>query len=169
MKYYVLLIFVSVALFSCEKNRSDVNSERIDSLLSVISEQRQQMEESNGAIEEIASTLDSISIYQDLLMANPEGTPTKLSLVDNLQRFKRYIELQKEKLSQLQDSLNNSQTTNRSVFVIIDNLNSLLQEKEQQVIKLTAEVGRGKRDIAALKEDVANLMNTNSNLKEENE
>lgn len=163
--FKTFIFFVVVILSSCDNKPNSSHSEKeIDSLLSIIDEQRKDIFNTDNAMNQMASTLDSIAKYESILIKNTEGTTTKATAIKNLMRFQEILGIYKERMVALHDSLSSSEKSNKSLLIIIDRLNAQITGKEKQIASLKSEISNGKREIRSLKANITQLTEANGEL-----
>lgn len=166
----IVLLFGFVLLFSCKENqKSPIDNSERDSLMAIIDAKNKQIETNEYATTQMAAALDSISKYENILVSNAEGTPTKTSALKNLKRFQEILDVYRNRMTAIQDSLSKTQGVNKSLLTIIEQLNGQLLAKERQIATLRDELQSGKRELKTLRADLSAANKTNLGLAASNE
>ncbi len=171
MKYFNIIVLLLFGVFFSCKNNSEVpnDNKKLDSLMTVIDAKNKEIALNDYVTNEMASVLDSISKYENLLITNKEGKQTKASAMNNLKRFQEILALYKERITAIQDSLSKTKNANKSLLTIVEQLNGQLQAKESQIASLQKELQSGKKEIKGLKSELSNVIKSNNELTRENE
>lgn len=155
---------------SCKNNQeTPTYDEERDSLLTIIDAKDREIALNDYVTDQMASVLDSISKYENMLVTTQEGKLTKASAMNNLKRFQEILNLYKERMTAIQDSLSKTKNANKSLLTIVEQLNAQLQAKESQIASLQKELQSGKKEIKNLKSELSNVINSNNELTRENE
>lgn len=169
---FVLLLFTTI-FFSCNVNNSKetILQAQIDSLEAANSEQAEQMKEISEFMSIVSEGLDSIAAQEDQLTGNGKGMEgrkmTKEELRANLNAFAALLERQRNRIAQLEDSLQNKGESFGNLRNIITYLNQQLEEKNQTIAALQASLNNKNVDIQRLDKQVKKLTASNEKLTEE--
>ena len=141
--------------------------ERIDSLQSANVKQASELKEITQFMDVVSSSLDSISELEQILLApNREGKMlTKAELRANLNEFASLIERQRNRISQLEDSLSGRDKSIGSLRNIIAYLGQQLDEKNLTIANLEASLNGKNVDIQRLRKQNSTLTTTNDQLR----
>lgn len=166
MKYFKIIYLLCLGLLvSCGDKREVSSGDEVrDSLLMVIEAKNKEIALNDYTTTQTAAVLDSISKYENLLITNQEGTPTRATALNNLKRFQEILDIYKNKMNAIQDSLSKTKNANKSLITIVEQLNSQLQAKEQLIASLRQEIQTGKREIRTLRADISSLSESNKKL-----
>ena len=169
---FVLLLFTTI-FFSCNVNNSKetILQAQIDSLEAANSEQAEQMKEISEFMSIVSEGLDSIAAQEEQLTGNGKGMEgrkmTKEELRANLNAFAALLERQRNRIAQLEDSLQNKGESFGNLRNIITYLNQQLEEKNQTIAALQASLNNKNVDIQRLDKQVKKLTASNEKLTEE--
>lgn len=169
---FVLLLFTTI-FFSCNVNNSKetILQAQIDSLEAANSEQAEQMKEISEFMSIVSEGLDSIATQEEQLTGNGKGMEgrkmTKEELRANLNAFAALLERQRNRIAQLEDSLQNKGESFGNLRNIITYLNQQLEEKNQTIAALQASLNNKNVDIQRLDKQVKKLTASNEKLTEE--
>lgn len=168
----LLIVCVGLFLFSiftsCSTKNSDVYQlvlER-DSILLVLKEQQNEVNDLTAYMATIAIGLDSIAQQEKILLSNKDTDGKRLSrkkIIENLNHFKELLQRQHEKIQSLEDSLRLGGKS-ENLRYIISYLNKKIEEKEQTIKILRTQLANSnnenlkiKNEVSILKEDISSL------------
>ena len=165
-----LFLIIGVCITSCRDKSMSLESrmqERIDSLQSANVKQASELKEITQFMDVVSSSLDSISELEQILLApNREGKMlTKAELRANLNEFASLIERQRNRISQLEDSLSGRDKSIGSLRNIIAYLGQQLDEKNLTIANLEASLNGKNVDIQRLRKQNSTLTTTNDQLR----
>lgn len=168
--FNVIVLLFLVVLLSCKNNQeTPSNNKERDSLMTIIDAKDKEIALNDYVTDQMASVLDSISKYENLLLTNREGRQTKVSAMNNLKRFREILEFYKKQMNAIQDTLSKTKNANKSLLAIVEQLNGQLRAKESHIVSLQKELQSGKKEIKNLKSELSNVINSNKELTRENE
>lgn len=162
----------TILLLSCsgsEDYEKQLLSLRLDSISRVNEQNVRDLAEVNSIVNIISDELDSIAIMEDMIHFNPLGTegrkPTKSEMRERLKAFSQMLERQKIRISLLEDSLSALNGYAVSKYRnLITLLNSQLEEKDNTINSLMAELNVRNANIAKLQNDIQELSSENEEL-----
>ena len=168
--FFTILISTSFFL-SCNRTSATISTEnlqnQIDSLEKLNTNQASELKEITQFMDVVSSSLDSISELEQILLApNKEGKMlTKAELRANLNEFASLIERQRNRISQLEDSLSGRDKSIGSLRNIIAYLGQQLDEKNLTIANLEASLNGKNVDIQRLRKQNSSLTTTNDQLR----
>lgn len=169
---FIFLLFTTI-FFSCNVNNSKetIMQAQIDSLEAANAEQAKQMKDISDFMNIVSEGLDSIAAQEEQLTGNGKGMEgrkmTKEELRANLNAFAALLERQRNRIAQLEDSLQNKGESFGNLRNIITYLNQQLEEKNQTIAALQASLNNKNVDIQRLDKQVKKLTASNEKLTEE--
>lgn len=170
IKKSVFFIVLLGTLFSCSdttKEKSELLS-RIDSLNIENQKKEKDISEMMSFVNVLADGLDSIAKQEDILFNSNKGREgfvvDREQLKKNLDVFESILNQQKEKIAQLADSLKARGENLNKLQVLVDYLNSQLDEKNRIISSLRADLENNKVNIANLQKKVRSLSDSNTEL-----
>jgi DNA repair exonuclease SbcCD ATPase subunit len=170
IKKSVFFIVLLGTLFSCSdttKEKSELLS-RIDSLNIENQKKEKDISEMMSFINVLADGLDSIAKQEDILFNSNKGREgfvvDREQLKKNLDAFENILNQQNEKIAQLADSLKARGENLNKLQVLVDYLNSQLDEKNRIISSLRADLENNKVNIANLQKKVRSLSESNTEL-----
>lgn len=170
MKKSVFFILLLGMLFSCTGNTNEKSEllSRIDSLSIENQKKEKDISEMMSFINVLADGLDSIAKQEDILFNSNKGREgfvvDREQLKKNLDVFESILNQQKEKIAQLADSLKARGENLNKLQVLVDYLNSQLDEKNRIISSLRADLENNKVNIANLQKKVRSLSESNTEL-----
>lgn len=167
---YFYLIFTIWLFFSCTNNsreKSELMSQ-IDSLKIENQKKEKDINEMMSYVNVLADGLDSIAKQEDILFNSNKGREgvviNREQLKKNLDVFENIINQQKQRISQLADSLKAKGENLNKLQVLVDYLNHQLEEKDNVIKSLRADLENNKVNIANLQRKVRSLSDSNTEL-----
>lgn len=162
LNYLVAALLSVLILISCNGGKDyekQLLTLRLDSISRVNEQNMQDLAEVNAIINIISEELDSIAIMEDMIRFNTLGKegrkPTKTEMRDRLQNFSKMLERQKQRISQLEDSLSLLNSSAVAKYRnLISLLNSQLTEKDNTINSLMAELNARNANISKLQSDI---------------
>lgn len=142
-----------------------------DSLVVAGEQQSEELNTLTAYVADIAMSIDSIAIQEQVLLSNRDRDGYFLSrrqIRENLTYFSELIERQRERIAILEDSLAVRGESVASLKSIVSFLSDKLQEKEIEIDKMRGVVTQQKRTIKKLESDVATLKTNVFELEEKN-
>lgn len=170
MKKSVFFILLLGMLFSCTGNTNEKSEllSRIDSLSIENQKKEKDISEMMSFVNVLADGLDSIAKQEDILFNSNKGREgfvvDREQLKKNLDVFESILNQQKEKIAQLADSLKARGENLNKLQVLVDYLNSQLDEKNRIISSLRADLENNKVNIANLQKKVRSLSESNTEL-----
>ena len=170
IKKSVFFIVLLGTLFSCSDNTKEKSEllSRIDSLNIENQKKEKDISEMMSFINVLADGLDSIAKQEDILFNSNKGREgfvvDREQLKKNLDAFENILNQQKEKIAQLADSLKARGENLNKLQVLVDYLNSQLDEKNRIISSLRADLENNKVNIANLQKKVRSLSDSNTEL-----
>ena len=170
IKKSVFFIVLLGTLFSCSDNTKEKSEllSRIDSLNIENQKKEKDISEMMSYVNVLADGLDSIAKQEDLLFNSSKGREgfvvDREQLKKNLDAFENILNLQKQRIAQLSDSLKAKGENLNKMSVLAEYLNRQIEEKNQIIMSLRADLASNKTNIANLRKKVASLTESNSDL-----
>ena len=170
IKKSVFFIVLLGTLFSCSDNTKEKSEllSRIDSLNIENQKKEKDISEMMSFVNVLADGLDSIAKQEDILFNSNKGREgfvvDREQLKKNLDVFESILNQQKEKIAQLADSLKARGENLSKLQVLVDYLNSQLDEKNRIISSLRADLENNKVNIANLQKKVRSLSESNTEL-----
>lgn len=159
----IILCFVILAVLASCGHRQRIASleAQRDTLISDNARQRAEMRDLQAYLDTIANTLDSIARLEGMLFIpdpeNPGRVLTRKEIDKRLKAFHELIGRQREKIKQLEASLNASNANVRHLKSVIAYLNTQIEEKDAEIEKMRAELKASKANVTKLNEKVSML------------
>lgn len=171
-----LLLLLVVILAGCKGDPIDISklvAER-DSLKEASARNKENLDELNFFIDELATSLDSIAMQEGAItLGSKEGTTmSRAEMKQSLNDLSDLLTRQRQHIASLQDSLKAKSALGSNAAglkSIIENLQQQLEEKEQIIAQLQAELNSSKANVAQLQSRVSALHNDVSQLTQKNE
>lgn len=157
----------AAAVVSCSDSKTESLQSKIDSLNSVVEQQAQDLEYSQGCLNVIAESIDSIAMADSTLIrvtSAREGTVTKESLKEDLNGYVNILRRQRERLSALESKLSGSNKDMAKLNNLISYLNKQIEAKDAQIKELQDMLELRNFDIAMLQGKVNQLSTMNTDL-----
>lgn len=156
---YLAAAMLSVVVISCSDGKSKWQEER-DSLLSVNEHQRETLDELSTTLADVSSSLDSITIQENLLTENmhEKGT-SKKQMIAKINSFKNVLAENKAKMLELEKKLSGRDDQLAKMSKILKYLNEEIAKKEATINQLMEEVAQKNSDIENLTTNI-NTLNT---------
>lgn len=170
IKKSVFFIVLLGTLFSCSDNTKEKSEllSRIDSLNIENQKKEKDINEMMSYVSVLADGLDSIAKQEDILFNSNKGREgivvNREQLKKNLDVFENIINQQKLRISQLADSLKAKGENLNKLQVLVDYLNHQLEEKDNVIKSLRADLENNKVNIANLQRKVRSLSDSNTEL-----
>lgn len=157
-------------LCACSGNHDDSLQNKLlqerDSLKNAAVKSQQQIKDMNDYFVSISDCIDSIAIQEQILLVSvdPETNRrySKLEMRHRLMMLSEIIARQRERIKFLTDSLHSKSDSSKyqSLSKMVAYLTIQLDEKENKINQLIAEINSKNRSIAQLSENVEHLKNT---------
>ncbi len=174
MKHLSILV-LGLALFSLagckgEGNKTDLASqEQADSLQKIISQKDNEINDMMETFNEIQEGLREINEAENrvTIVKDGEGADKKQQMVENIQFISNTMKQNRVLLAKLRQQLRESSIKGSELRKTIENLVEQLEEKDQQLRQLRAELDAKDIHIAALDETISTLNTSVSDLQTE--
>ncbi len=168
------LLFVTVGALlltftSCKQDKKKVNLEKVeqnDSLQSIISQKDSDINDMMGTMNEIQEGFRQINEAENRvnIVKDGEGADKKSQLRQNIKFISATMQKNRELIGKLRQRLANSSLKGTQLKATIENLVKQLDEKDQQLQQLRAELDAKDIHISELDETINNLNTNVSNL-----
>lgn len=177
MKKFAVLIVCAAALASCNNtgggNKDQLKAEN-DSLLTVLSQRNQELDEMMGTFNEISEGFRQINAAEsrvDLQRGKvTEGAASaKQQIASDIEFIKKQMDSNKEQIAKLQSLLKNSKYNSTQLKKAVESLQAELAEKAQRIEELQAELAAKNIRIQELDDAVTGLKSDKEVLTAENE
>lgn len=173
---FVAVTAILLSVFSCDEKSQDGNAnawqKEMDSLQSVNAQQQMILDDMTSAMADISSSLDTITMHENMIMrrVDENGNPlSRKDLKERLNHLADIIKNQREKMSALETDMEAGKSSIQQLKSVIAYLNSSLEQKEAEVQKLKEDVNSKNFNIARLNTHVSNLQDTIAAVRQENE
>lgn len=174
MKKLFILALSVVTLASCNQlgkgNAEDATRER-DSLLQVINQRDEELDEIMGAINEVQDGFRRINEAEGrVTVANgqPEGASTRGIIKENMEYIQQAMQQNREMIAQLQERLKKSNVNAKSLERTIQGLQEQLEAQGVRIQELEAQLAEKDILIAEQGEQIDNLSENVNSLTQEN-
>lgn len=171
--FLTILMSLILACISCSDNKQqeiDKLNKQLDSLLQDNQKKDANAKEIMSFVGELADGLDSIAQHENLLFftnKGKEGTVVdRKQLKKNLEMFEKTIAEQKQRISQMADSLKARGEKVGKLTILVDYLNKQLEEKDNLIKSLKADLDKKNVNITQLQSKVSALNESNIMLTE---
>ena len=165
MKKIAFFAVCALVMTSCKQEQPKIDmllAQQKDSLNQIISQKDNELNDLMTTFNEIEEGFREINEAQDrvAIAKQGEGTNSKARIRENVQFIKQTMQQNKELINKLKQQLRESSFNSDALKRTIENMTTLLEEKEQQLAALRQELDSRDIHIMELDENVANL-NTN--------
>ena len=165
MKKIAVIAVCAFAMIGCKQDNQQVQlalAQQRDSLNQIISQKDNELNDMMSTFNDIEEVFREISEAENrvAIAKQGEGTNSKARIRENIQFIKQTMQQNKELINKLKQQLRESSFNSDALKRTIENLTTLLEEKEVQLTALRAELDARDIHIMELDENVANL-NTN--------
>jgi chromosome segregation ATPase len=165
MKKIVFFAACAIAVTGCKQDNQQMQlalAQQRDSLNQIITQKDNELNDMMSTFNDIEEGFREINEAQErvAIAKQGEGTSSKARIKENMQFIKQTMQQNKELISKLKQQLRESSFNSDALKRTIENMTTLLEEKEQQLASLRAELDARDIHIMELDESVANL-NTN--------
>ena len=168
----LLIVTVGALLLtftSCKQDKTKVNLEKVeqnDSLQRIITQKDSDINDMMGIMNEIQEGFRQINEAENRvdIVKDGEGADKKSQLRQNIKFISSTMQKNRELISKLRQRLANSSFKGGQLKATIDNLVKQLDEKDQQLQQLRAELDAKDIHISELDETINNLNTNVSNL-----
>ena len=167
--FFISVGMMMLALTGCNQNKTKegaVNTEQNDSIQQILSQKDSEINEMMGLMNEVQEGFRQINEAENrvTIAKDGEGSDKKQVLRDNIKFITERMQKNRDLIAKLREQLANSSLKGSQLKSTIDNLVKQLDEKDQQLQQLRAELDAKDIHIGELDETI-NHLNTNvSNL-----
>ena len=175
MKKIIFAAAMATMFAACNegsKNVSDSNYDEIDSLLSVIDQKDNELNDLMGTFNEIQEDLALINEAEgrvNMMKSNAENSSTADNIRENMEFIQERLNENKRKIEELQNKLKSSSINSAKMQEAINNLTKQLEDKNKEVESLRAQLAEKEVVIEELGNTVNNLKDENAQVKQEKE
>lgn len=173
MKKLFIVALAIAGLASCDQNKqtADEATRQRDSLLQVINQKDDEMNELMDCVNEVQDGFRRINEAEGRITVqngNPETASSRGIIQENMQYIQDVMKQNRELIAQLQDKLKNSTLNVKSLERTIQNLQSQLESQNQRIQELEASLAEKNILIAEQGDQIDNLNENVNNLTQEN-
>ena len=173
MKKLFIVALAIAGLASCDQNKqtADEATRQRDSLLQVINQKDDEMNELMDCVNEVQDGFRRINEAEGRITVqngNPETASSRGIIQENMQYIQDVMKQNRELIAQLQDKLKNSTLNVKSLERTIQNLQAQLESQNQRIQELEASLAEKNIVIAEQGEQIDNLNENVNNLTQEN-
>lgn len=174
MKKLFILALSVVTLASCDqfgKGSAEQAMRERDSLMQIINQRDDELDEIMGAINEVQEGFRRINEAEGrVTIANgqPEGASTRSIITENMQYIQQAMQQNREMIAQLQDKLKKSNVNAKSLERTIHGLQEQLEAQGQRIQELEAQLAEKDILIAEQGDQIDNLSENVNSLTQEN-
>lgn len=174
MKKLFILAMSVVTLASCDqfgKGSAEQAMRERDSLMQIINQRDDELDEIMGAINEVQEGFRRINEAEGrVTIANgqPEGASTRSIITENMQYIQQAMQQNREMIAQLQDKLKKSNVNAKSLERTIQSLQEQLEAQGQRIQELEAQLAEKDILIAEQGDQIDNLSENVNSLTQEN-
>ena len=174
MKKLFILPLCLLALAACNggKSAEEKAQQERDSLMQVIDEKENELNEIMGAINEVQEGFRQINEAEGRITVaktNPEGGSAKDVIRDNISFIQETMEQNRAKIEQLREKLKTTTVNVEKLTKTIENLSAQLEEQNKHVQELEAQLAEKNLLIASQGEQITNLNQNVNDLQSENQ
>ena len=173
MKKLFIVALAIAGLASCDQNKqtADEATRQRDSLLQVINQKDDEMNELMDCVNEVQDGFRRINEAEGRITVqngNPETASSRGIIQENMQYIQDVMKQNRELIAQLQDKLKNSTLNVKSLERTIQNLQAQLESQNQRIQELEASLAEKNIVIAEQGDQIDNLNENVNNLTQEN-
>ena len=173
MKKLFIVALAIAGLASCDQNKqtADEATRQRDSLLQVINQKDDEMNELMDCVNEVQDGFRRINEAEGRITVqngNPEIASSRGIIQENMQYIQDVMKQNRELIAQLQDKLKNSTLNVKSLERTIQNLQAQLESQNQRIQELEASLAEKNIVIAEQGDQIDNLNENVNNLTQEN-
>lgn len=173
MKKLFIVALAIAGLASCDQNKqtADEATRQRDSLLQVINQKDDEMNELMDCVNEVQDGFRRINEAEGRITVqngNPETASSRGIIQENMQYIQDVMKQNRELIAQLQDKLKNSTLNVKSLEHTIQNLQAQLESQNQRIQELEASLAEKNIVIAEQGDQIDNLNENVNNLTQEN-
>lgn len=174
MKKLFILPVCLLALAACNGSKSveEKAQQERDSLMQVIDEKENELNEIMGAINEVQEGFRQINEAEGRITVaktNPEGGSAKDVIRDNISFIQETMEQNRAKIEQLREKLKTTTVNVEKLTKTIENLQAQLEAQNKNVQELEAQLAEKNLLIATQGEQITNLNQNVNDLQSENQ
>lgn len=174
MKKLFILPVCLLALAACNGGKAveEKAQQERDSLMQVIDEKENELNEIMGAINEVQEGFRQINEAEGRITvakANPEGGSAKDVIRDNISFIQETMEQNRAKIEQLREKLKTTTVNVEKLTKTIENLQAQLEAQNKNVQELEAQLAEKNLLIATQGEQITNLNQNVNDLQSENQ
>jgi chromosome segregation ATPase len=154
-----------------EQSQTEINAlHKVDSLSQIVSQKDNEINDMMNTFGEIENGFRQITEAQDrvAIAKQGEGTSSAQRIRENIQFIQNTMKQNKELINKLKQQLRESSVKGDALRKLIENMQTQLDEKEQQLMALRETLDEKELKIMGLDEQVANLNTDVKNLNTEN-
>ena len=170
MKNLVLLFVIMPMLLACGNGtEKTANDSKEDSVSKILNQKDAEINNLLGTINDIQDGLRQITEAQgriNSLKSGVEGSSVE-DIRENIAFIQRIMDLNRERIEQLQRQLHNSNINAENLKQTIETLQRQVEEKNAQIEKLTAELAAKDGKILEQATEITKLNNENSGLQQD--
>ena len=164
----LMMAFFLAACQSGKEGSTNTLQAQIDSLEALNASQASQLKDMSDFMSIVSDGLDSIAVQEEQLLGNSKGVEskkmTKEELKADLDAFAALLERQRNRIAELEDSLQNKGGSYGNLRNIITFLNEQLDEKNHTIAVLQANLNGKNVDIQRLSRQIKTLTASNEDL-----
>lgn len=174
MKKFFILALSVVTMASCDqfgKQSSDEVSRERDSLLQVINQKDEELNDIIGCINEVQDGFRRINEAEGRITVadgNAESASARGIIQENMEYIQQAMKQNREMIAQLQERLKNSNVNAKALERTIQSLQEQLESQNQRIQELEASLAEKDILIAEQGEQIDNLSDNVNNLTQEN-
>lgn len=173
MKKFFIIPMSLLVLASCSENKSNgamSDSER-DSLMQIISQKDEELDDIMGCINEVQDGFRRINEAEErvtIANGNVEGASAKQAIRENMEYIQEAMAQNRELISQLQQKLKTTTFNAEALRKTIENLQTQLEAQGARIQELEAAIAEKDATIAQQGEQITNLNENVDQLTKEN-
>jgi len=169
----ILLVSFGLCVFGCKKNGKmsyDELNKEVDSLKKDNIKKDRDIKDMMSFVGVLADGLDSIAQQEEILFYSNKGKEGTIvdreQLKKNLEMFEKTLATQKQRIAQLVDSLKARGESLSRLTSLVSYLNKQLEEKDEMINSLRADIDNKNVNISQLQQRVRTLTESNTKLNE---
>lgn len=155
MKKIFYFIFAMTFLASCNYNQDKIEEleRQLDSVKSVNLEGNDKILELLETMDGVQEMVDEIKQKENILSSNKLNGEQKQKLKDDIESIKNRLQDYKDKIANLQSSLNSQIAANSKLKNIISNLEQTVKNQESEINNLNSQIADIKTYVTKVEED----------------
>ena len=167
MKNYLIIATVATLLSACNRQELADSKNANDSLISVVSEREQALNEFILAFNEIESNLDSVAVKQHIITMSVDNPgelnkSRKARINDEITAINNLMDENRKKITELNRKLKNSAGKNANLEKTIATLSDQLNQKNMELEYLNAQLNSLNAQVVQLESNVS-ILNAENN------